>query len=360
VEFAAASRIGDRMHNWKQARVDPTTQIRKVLKAIDSNEFQIALVVDQNDVLLGTITDGDIRRGILRGISLNESARKVMNPHPVTATPSESSDQMLMRMQEKSIHQIPVIDKSGRVIGIEIKDHLILPGSCDNWVVLMAGGLGTRLRPLTADCPKPLLPVGNKPILETILENFREHGFKKFFFSVYYRDEMIREHFGDGSRFGVEITYLKEKSRLGTAGALSLLPRKPKSPMIIMNGDLLTKINFTQLLSFHKENEVSATMGVREYDFQVPFGVVKMEKHHILGIDEKPIQRFFVNAGVYVLEPEVLKYVPKNSIIDMPKLLQELIRSQKRVSAFPIREYWLDIGRMEDFTRANGDFQKFF
>ena len=349
------------MTNWKRARVSPTTKIKDVLKVIDSSDLQIALVVDKRDALLGTITDGDIRRGILKGIGLNDEAKAVMNPKPITSHKCVTSEEMLARMQKASIHQMPIVDDSGRVIEIELLDHLIRgSGSRNNIVVLMAGGLGTRLRPLTDDRPKSLLPVGNKPILETILENFIEHGFRNFFISVNYKDEMIREYFGDGSRLGINIKYLKEKIRLGTAGALTLLPQKPQSPMIIMNGDLLTKVNFTQLLNFHKESGVAATMCVREYDFQVPYGVVRMEKNYISSIDEKPVQKFFVNAGIYVLDPLTLKHIPKDTAFDMPKLFQKISTGKQHASAFPIREYWLDIGRMEDFNRANGDFQKFF
>ena len=208
--------------------------------------------------------------------------------------------------------------------------------------------------------PKPLIHVGSQPILETILKNFKDYGFRRFFIAVHYKNEMVRRHFGDGARWGVEIRYLKESKPLGTAGALGFLPAVPKLPLIVMNGDLLTNIHFDQLLSFHKAGRAAATMGVREYDFQVPYGVIKIKNDSILTIDEKPVQRFFVNAGIYLLEPRTLRLLPKNKPFDMTQLFERLIKSKERIAAFPIREYWLDIGQMDDLKRANGEFARVF
>jgi NDP-sugar pyrophosphorylase family protein len=224
----------------------------------------------------------------------------------------------------------------------------------------MAGGLGSRLGTLTADRPKPMLPLGNKPILETILQNFLDFGFRNFYVSVNYKAEMIQSYFGDGSKWGANIRYLKEAEALGTAGAVGLLPEPPQKPMIVMNGDVLTKINFLQLLDFHAEHEAHATMAVREYDFQVPYGVVKVEQEAIHSIDEKPIQKFFVNGGIYVLEPSVQKMIPRGERLDMPELFRTLHQAGKKTVAFPIREYWLDIGRIDDFERAKGEFSGTF
>jgi len=346
--------------NWKETLILPDTSIRKAIQRIDESTLQIALVVDENRRLLGTITDGDVRRAILRAVTLDESVRKIMQTQPITARSKENKENILLMMKQKGIHQVPLLDHAGRVTGIEVIDKLMQAGVRENWVLLMAGGLGTRLRPLTNDRPKPLLHVGSKPILETILENFIEYGFRKFFISVNYKNEMIREHFGNGSRWSVEIHYLKETERLGTAGALSLLPKKPSLPLIVMNGDLLTKINWNQLLAFHQEHEGAATMCVREYDFQVPYGVVQIKKHQVAAIDEKPVQKFFVNAGIYVFESKVLKPLKKNKPYDMPYLFEKLIQQKSNVAAFPIREYWLDIGRLDDLERANGEFASMF
>jgi NDP-sugar pyrophosphorylase family protein len=224
----------------------------------------------------------------------------------------------------------------------------------------MAGGLVNRLRPLTDECPKPMLKVGNKPLLETIVENFIEYGFHRFYISVNYMADVVESYFGDGSRWGVDIEYLHEEHRLGTAGALSLLPETPTEAILVMNGDLLTKVNFKQLLDFHYGHQAQATMCVREYDFQVPYGVVKIDGQRITSIDEKPIQRFFVNAGIYVLEPEALDLISSNIFFDMTTLFEKLIELKKEPAVFPIREYWLDIGHLADYNRANGEYRDIF
>ncbi len=348
------------MKLWEKALVKPKTPIRDLIKIIDTHSLQIGVVVDAEKKLLGTVTDGDVRRGILRGIGLDEPVERIMRKRCVSAPLGEDRETILTLMKKKQIHQVPLVDKKNRVAGLEYLDELLSAGSRENWVVLMAGGLGSRLKPLTDNCPKPLLNVGTKPILETILENFIEYGFKNFYIAVNYKNEMVKRHFGDGSKWGVHIRYLEETQKLGTAGALSLLPSKPAKPFFVMNGDLLTKVNFSQLLHFHAQNKSDATMCVREYDFQVPFGVVKMTGHHILGIDEKPAHRFYVNAGIYLLGPDTLKYLPKNAAMDMPQLFQKLIYKKYKAAAFPIREYWLDIGRMDDLERANGEFSEVF
>jgi len=348
------------MNRWHMARIAPDRSIRDAIRTIDEGAIRIALVVDIGNRLLGTVTDGDIRRGILRGVALEEAVTRVMNPQPTTARADESRDVILERMKQTRLHQIPVVDGQGCLVTVEILDELLQTRQRDNWVMLMAGGLGSRLRPLTDECPKPLLKVGSKPLLEIILENFLEYGFRKFYISVNYKAEMVKEYFGDGSRWGIEIRYIHEDQRLGTAGALSLLPERPALPLIVMNGDLLTKVNFQHLLDFHAEHRARATMCVREYDFQVPYGVVRIDHHRVLGIDEKPVQRFFVNAGIYVLEPEVLDLIPSATYFDMPELFTRLIGQNHETAVFPIREYWLDIGHMDDFARANGDFPEVF
>lgn len=344
------------MKDWHYILVSPRTPILEVIKIIDEGDLQIALVVDKNRRLLGTVTDGDVRRGILKGICLDKPVKLIMNDHPTVARINEGRDQILGTMKLKQLRHIPVVDENGCVVAMEILEELIKPSRQSNWVVIMAGGLGTRLRPLTDDCPKPLLRVGSRPILETIINNFNEYGFYKFYVSVNYKAEMIMDHFGDGSRWDVEIKYLRETKRLGTAGALSLLPEKPQEPLLIMNGDLLTKVNFHQLLNFHLDNNAEATMCVREYDFQVPYGVVKIKRNRLKGIDEKPIQRFFVNAGIYVLNPGVLDLLPGNTYFDMPVLFERLVNRKSEIAVFPVREYWSDIGQAVDYERANGEY----
>ncbi|TCP57850.1 CBS domain protein [Tumebacillus sp. BK434] len=348
------------MKNWRQILIPPSASILRAIETIDQGALQIALITDAAGRLLGTVTDGDVRRGILRGVALDRDVAEIMNTAPITASSQDTQETILATMKQRRLQQIPILDRDGLVIGVQVLADLLRAGQKDNWVVLMAGGLGTRLAPLTNETPKPLLKVGTKPLLETIMQNFIEYGFHKFYLSVNYKAEMIRDYFGDGSRFGVEIRYVHEEKRMGTAGALSLLPERPEETFFVMNGDLLTKVNFQQLLDFHHEHGATGTMCVREYDFQIPYGVVKTDKHRLQGIVEKPVEHFFVNAGIYVLEPECIDLIPQDSFYDMPSLFEQLIGRQSETSVFPIREYWMDIGQIADYERANGEFAEVF
>jgi len=344
------------MANWINAIVSPETPLAEAIAKIDASGLQVALVLGPDNLLLGILTDGNIRRAILAGKSLLVPVSEVMNPQPTAMPAFTPRDEMLALMRRTTIHHLPLIDVAGRVVGLVTLDELIGAVERPNWVVLMAGGLGTRLQPLTNECPKPLLSVGGKPILETILDSFAEQGFKRIFLSVNHKAEMIRNHFGGGERWGVQVEYLHEDIRLGTAGALSLLPERPTAPIIVMNGDLLTRTNFDNLLQFHKAQNAVATMAVREYDFQVPYGVVRLNGALIQAIEEKPVQKFFVNAGIYALSPEALDHLPTKTFFDMPTLFEHLIAAHKTTTAYPLREYWLDIGRLEEFERAQQEF----
>jgi len=346
--------------DWKKTIISPLTEIRETLEVIDAAALKIGLVVDADNVLLGTVTDGDVRRGILRGIKLDDNVKEIMNKQPLVVKVSQSRENILALMRERDIFQVPLVDDDGKLIGLEIIEDFLVSSKQDNWVVLMAGGLGTRLKPITDNCPKPMLEVGGRPILETIINNFIEHGFRKFIIAVNYKGEMIESYFGNGSQLGIEIRYIREDKRLGTAGALSLLDDKPVHPLIVMNADILTKINFQNLLTFHHENAAVATMCVREYDFQVPYGVAVADHHRLISIEEKPVHSFFVNAGIYVLSPEVLELIPNDTFYDMPTVLEDLLKKNKETVVFPIREYWLDLGRRDDFLRAQGEFEQVF
>lgn len=345
---------------WKDVVIGPATPIVQAIEIIDKGDLQIALVVNQQGMLLGTVTDGDIRRAILKHYSLDEPVHKIMNNHPRFVYQEQSREISISLMRNSKVRQIPVVDREMRLVGMEIADELLNPPPRKNWVILMAGGLGQRLKPLTEACPKPLLKVGGKPLLETILESFIEQGFRNFFISVNYKAEMIMEHFGDGSRWEVDIQYLQESKSLGTAGALSLLPQKPNQPLLMMNGDILTKINFGQLLKFHKKNGSEVTICIKEQQNQLPYGVVTIDKNRIKDFAEKPAQHFFINAGLYVLNPEVLRFIPADSVFDIPDLLRTLLAHDKDIAAFPIREYWIDIGRFDDYERANHEFTEVF
>ncbi|HET7657256.1 MAG TPA: nucleotidyltransferase family protein [Bacillales bacterium] len=348
------------MEKWQDLLVSPSNTIIETMKIIDQTAGQIAIVHDQNLRLLGTVTDGDIRRGILSGVSLDDEIQRIMNKSPMFVRTNDSFYKVVSIFQAKKLRHLPVVDDDMRLMDIHFADHFMNLKQKDNVVIIMAGGLGTRLQPLTNDIPKPMLTVGEKPILETTLESFIEQGFHRFLLSVNYKKELIIDHFGDGSKWGVTIEYLNEEKRLGTAGALSLLAEKPDKPFIVMNGDILTKVNYTNLLDFHKESKAHATMCVREFDYQVPYGVVKTNGHLLKGIEEKPVQKFFVNGGIYVLEPDVVNYIPEDSFYDMPTLFEALIGNELLASAFPIREYWMDIGRMVDYEKANGEFMEVF
>jgi len=339
--------------NWKDIVISPETSLGEAIAKIDKSALQVAVVLNPDQTLAGILTDGDIRRAILAGKSLQVKVSEVMNPRPTAVSISMPRNKMLALMRRKTIHHLPLIDDNRRLVGLATLDDLVGAVERPNWVILMAGGLGTRLHPLTKECPKPLLKVGGKPILEIIIESFAEQGFKQIFLSVNYKAEMIQDYFGEGDRWGVQVNYIHEKERLGTAGALSLLPERPTTPMIVMNGDILTRTSFDSLLKFHEAQDAVATMAVREYDYQVPYGVVRMDGAKIKAIEEKPLQRFFVNAGIYTLSPEVLEYIPKNTFFDMPTLFENLIVANQSTAAYPLREYWLDIGRMSDLERAN-------
>jgi NDP-sugar pyrophosphorylase family protein len=248
-----------------------------------------------------------------------------------------------------------IVNDEGILVNVEYYDEHLKIDRKENWVVIMAGGLGNRLRPLTEYTPKPLLNMGGKPIIESIIDKFINYGFRRFYLSVNYKADMIEDYFGDGSKLEVQISYMKEVQQMGTAGSLSLLPDIPNKPFITMNADLITDINFQDLVNYHLEHRASATMCVKEYDFTVPYGVVKVNDHKIEGLDEKPNQKFFVNAGIYLLEPDILELIPKNVSIDMPDLFKMIIDSNKTTAAFPIHEYWLDIGQMNDYQKANND-----
>ena len=340
------------MSNWRDALVSSSTSLRQTIEAITNGNLQIALVVDSENKLLGTVTDGDIRKAILAGKDLSISAADAMRKEPITSNAKTPKPAILKLMREKRIHQMPLLDEHGRVVDVLTVDDLIGAHQKPNAVVIMAGGLGTRLYPLTQDTPKPMLKVGGKPILETIIQSFIDQGFVNFFVSINFKAETITDYFGDGSQLGASITYLNENTRLGTAGGLSLLPEKIDSPIIVMNGDLLTRISVDALLDFHERENAVATMVVREDHYQIPYGVVEVNGTQIIGVEEKPTQRHLVNAGIYVIGKKGLENIPKDTFYDMPTHFAKLSADGHRTAAFPLHEYWVDIGRLDELERA--------
>ncbi|MDP3302084.1 MAG: nucleotidyltransferase family protein [Sulfuricurvum sp.] len=348
------------MKSVENIKLTSSSTIREALKIIDSGAMQIAIVIDEYNRLVGTLTDGDIRRGLLNSLGLDDTIESIIFRTPTIAMLSETKEDILKKALDKKLHQIPIIDDEYRVIGIQEINDLIKPATKPNIVVLMVGGLGSRLRPLTEEIPKPMLKVGNKPILQTIVEKFAEYGFREVIMCVNYKSHIIQDYFGDGSTFGITISYIFEEDRMGTAGALSLLKTLPNDPFFVMNGDLLTNVNFEHLRNYHMSQNAMATMCVREYDFQVPYGVVHMEGNTILSIQEKPLHKFYVSAGIYMLNPEVIQHIPLEQFYDMPTLFETLIQQQQKAISFPIREYWLDIGQMEEYERANNEYAGVF
>jgi len=332
----------------------PETNVLQAIEAIDLGTLQILLVVDSTGKLLGSVTDGDIRRAILRDRDLSRPVSEVMNKRPVTVVKGTSREEVLSLMKTNIIHCVPIIDKGGIVVGLETESRLLWQGIEDTWVVLMAGGLGMRLRPLTEHIPKPLLPINGKPILEGILNRFLEQGFRKFFISVNYKAEMISDYFGNGSKWGCEISYLYEKQRLGTAGALSLLPKSEiPEKLIVMNADLLTTVDFRHFMDFHNNTSADASMCVCDYSIQVPYGVVDVDGYKFKGVTEKPAHRYYINAGIYILNSKVVSDIRENEFIDITDFFGDLREKGRSVSVFPVREKWLDIGNEKEYEKAN-------
>jgi len=332
---------------------DSDTSFLRALELIDENTSRFLMVLDHSGKLLGTVTDGDIRRGLLQGKGLDSTVDTVMNRDFVYSTTLEQRSVVLAKMMREQILQVPVLDLDGFVVDLLVLDDLLAPVSINNSVVVMAGGQGKRLRPFTENCPKPMLLIAGKPMLEILLDQCISSGFRTFYFSVNYLKEQIIDYFGDGSRWNVSIEYLIEESPLGTAGSLQLLPNSLNLPFVVLNGDVLTRLNPTQLLRFHSDNQAHATMCVREHETTVPFGVVQTNGIDLVAFEEKPTYRHLVNAGVYVIDPSLLNLLEPQQFTDMPNLLQAAQATGYRVAVCPIHEYWLDVGRPDSLEQAH-------
>ena len=347
------------MYKIDEIKINQNASIKEALEVIDKGAIKVAVVLSDDGLLLGMLNDGDIRRALLKGMSLDDSIAGIINKHPVVANINDTKERILELANEKKLHQIPIIS-NGKLVGIQDIREFLAPKNKPNKVILMVGGLGTRLRPLTNDMPKPMLDVGNKPILHTIVENFAKYGYTDIIMCVNYKSEIIKEYFGNGDKFGVKIEYVLESKRMGTAGALSLLQKRPKDDFFVMNGDLLTNVNFEYLHEYHKDSNALASICIRKYEMQVPYGVVNVRANKVTSIEEKPTQSFFVSAGIYMFSPIVLDFIPKGVFYDMPTLFSELLKHDFPIHPFPIREYWLDIGRMDEYRRANDEYEGVF
>lgn len=333
--------------------VSPAIQVLEALRIIECGGAQIGLVVDDQQRLIGTLTDGDIRRGLLNGETMNSPVEQLMNRQFRFVRTIYDKEAVLEMMRREVLRQLPVLDAQGSVVKLLLLQDLLVSTQLLNSVVIMAGGKGTRLRPQTEHCPKPMLLIDGKPMLEIQLEQCIASGFSNFYLSVNYLKEQIIDHFQDGRRWGVSINYLVEDEPLGTAGSLQLLPDSVQDPFLVMNGDVLTRFDPSQLLRFHDEHPAAATLCVREHLVTIPFGVVKIKGVELAGLEEKPSYSHLVNAGVYIIDPKLLSLLPANQATDMPTLLHSAQQAGYRVTVCPIHEYWIDVGRPETLLQAH-------
>ena len=341
--------------------VSPDKTLLQVMERINENGEGIALVVDSGERLISTITDGDLRRAILAGMDLHQPVRdwnaRSRKPRPITADVGTSRRELLRMMRKDGLRHIPLLDARGCVVDLALLSELIPTRQGDELglsAVVMAGGQGTRLRPLTEHTPKPMLPVGEKPVIERIVGQLRDAGIRQVHLATHYKADIFAEYFGNGAAFGVAINHVAEEEPLGTAGVLNTL-RNSKEPLLVVNGDILTRLNYRALVSFHRDNHADMTVGLRRYDISIPYGVVQTDGIVVQGVQEKPTQKVFVNAGIYLVEPAAAKYVPSGRRFDMTDLIAALVAGGRRVVGFPISEYWLDIGRPDDYEQAQLD-----
>ncbi len=332
--------------------------IKDSINAIEKGKLKIAIVLDQDDKLLGTVYDGDIRRGILKNYELNSSVDKVLKKNCFTASKNTSQKTLDFMMKKNKISHIPIVNNEGIFHGLEIEGEYfpdISFSTIPNCALIMAGGKGTRLRPLTNNCPKPMLKIEGKPILEIILEQCIHAGIKNFFISVCYLSTQIIDYFGDGSKWKVKINYLEEETPLGTAGALSLLPKNIKDPVLLINGDVLTKARLEEIFRYHNEHKGDITICARDYFLTSPYGVIEVEGINYKSMIEKPSYKQLVNAGIYIVNPNVLEIIQKNKYLDMPDLIDNQKSKNKNVLVYPIHEYWIDIGKPDLLNQATFD-----
>ncbi|MBQ4861984.1 nucleotidyltransferase family protein [Pseudoalteromonas sp. MMG013] len=339
---------------WHKCLLLTKHSIRDAVRTIDESGLQIALVVDSKNTLLGTVTDGDIRRALLKELPLDAPINRIMHTTPLVVTPHISRSQVVHLMKVNKVHKVPIVNDEHQVIGLHIWEDIEL---CDSPIkvpfVIMAGGLGSRLRPYTNTCPKPMLKVAGKPMLEHIIERAKEEGFSTFIISINYLGEKIKQYFGKGKRWNINIQYLEEKEPLGTAGALAQLKSSPHKQFVVTNGDVMSDLRFSDFLNFHIENGAIATMAVRAHEWQNPFGVVENDGINILGFKEKPIIKSQINAGVYVLNKDAINHLSDNKASDMPQLFTSLMKNNMKTIVFPMHETWADIGKPEDLHKIN-------
>jgi dTDP-glucose pyrophosphorylase len=346
------------MADCKHFTVMPSAKIHDAVATIEGNQKGIAIVVDDENHIIGTITDGDLRRAFLKHHELDESIMVLLkrdqespHPTPLCGYVGMPNEELLSLLKKHSLRHLPILNDENRLVDVVFLNDLSLENSINVRAVVMAGGFGTRLQPLTESMPKPMLQIDDKPLMEHMIEQIRDSGIHNIHITTHYLPEKIHEHFGDGEDFGVDLNYVPEEEPLGTAGALSLLKVR-KEPLLVVNGDILTKVNFTDMINYHRDNDASITIGVTAYEIEIPYGVIETDGNEIIGILEKPVYKHFVSAGMYVIEPEVLALMPQGERCDMPELIEMILKKGHKAISFPIREYWLDVGRHKDYDKA--------
>ncbi|MBU5591097.1 nucleotidyltransferase family protein [Clostridium sp. MSJ-4] len=329
--------------------------IRQSLQAIDLGAKGIVLLVNEDGTLIGTITDGDIRRAILRGASLDDSIENVAHYNPISVKQSMTKEEIKDIFIKKAVKHIPIVDIDNKVIDLVRINDILLPDGKENLVVIMAGGLGTRLKELTREIPKPMLKVGKDPILQHIINNFKQYGYNKLVLSVNYKADIIENYFQDGYAYGVKINYVREKKRLGTGGGIKLTKDYIKAPFFVTNGDIFTSLNVEDMMNFHIENKFDITVGVRRHSFKIPYGVINSEENSIISVEEKPTMEYLINGGIYCINPDIIDYIPNDEYYEITDLINRCIKEGKKVGSYEIKEYWMDIGRIEDYYKVNED-----
>lgn len=331
--------------------VPADVSLRDAIAALERNHQGIVIVADADRRAHGILTDPDVRRLVLRNVPLNQPAIEHVNRNFLFWPEGAPREGAFAVLRQRRIRHLPVLDAAGRVVEVIRLDEVSFE-QFDNEVIIMAGGLGTRLRPYTETCPKPMLQVAGKPMLEHILENLLGQGLHRFCFCINYLGDQIASHFGDGQRWGAQVRYIREERRLGTAGALALLDPPPQKPFLVVNGDVLTRVNYRHFLEFHQRHRAAATVAVRSYEVQLPYAVVEVEEHRVAALVEKPVKTWLVNAGIYCLNPDVLPLIERGTPLDMPDLLERARAAGRTVAAFPVHEAWLDVGRPDDYRLA--------
>lgn len=345
----------ERSTSLDRLQVLPSASLIEAMAAIDRGVQGITFVATGNGEVIGSVTDGDIRRALLAGESLSSCCLdRIMNRQFIWVGPEASRAEVLDLMRAREINSIPILDGGRRLIGLHLLRELVGREIRPNWAFILAGGKGTRLRPITEHLPKPLITVAGRPILERIILHLVGSGFQRIFLSVNYLAEMIEARFGDGADFGCRIEYVREDVPLGTGGPLRLLPEMPAHPLLVMNGDLVTQFDVEDMLSFHDRGRFAATVGVRPYQALVPYGVTEVEGDRLVGLKEKPTIQMLVNAGIYVLSPEVLDLVRRGEEFPITELFTQALANGLPVGAHVIQDEWLDVGRHDELNKARG------